>query len=286
MPELRKIDGGNGLIFDAWAEGPEHGELVLMLHGYPQSRHAWREQVPALASAGYRAVAPDQRGYSAGARPDPADVTNYAYDKLVQDALDVAAATGAHGRRFHLVGHDWGGQVSWGVAARHPARLASLTILSRPHPSSFVRALQAPDGEQKERSRHHRAFQDPNTARLLLEDGARRLRRNLAHAHVPPASIEEYVSVLGDEGAMEAALAWYRAQLGLRVELGKVSVPTLYIWGDSDSTVTRTAAEGTAELVTGPYQFAVLPGIDHFSTDQAPQDVTRLLLEHLRRYPA
>jgi pimeloyl-ACP methyl ester carboxylesterase len=286
MPELRKIDIGNGLVFDAWAEGPEQGELVLMLHGYPQSRHTWREQVPALASAGYRAVAPDQRGYSAGARPDPSDVTNYAYDKLVQDALDIAAATGARDRRFHLVGHDWGGQVSWGVAARHPSHLASLTILSRPHPSAFVRALAAADGEQKQRSRHHRAFQDPNTARMLLEDGARRLRRNLAHANVPPASIEEYVSVLGDEAAMEAALAWYRAQLGLRVELGKVEVPTLYIWGDSDSTVTRTAAEGTAEFVTGPYQLAVLPGIDHFSTDQAPGDVTRLLLEHIRRYPA
>jgi pimeloyl-ACP methyl ester carboxylesterase len=286
MPELRRIDIGNGLVFDAWIEGPENGELVLMLHGYPQSRHTWREQVPALASAGYRAVAPDQRGYSTGARPDPADVTNYGYDKLVQDALDIAAASGARDRRFHLVGHDWGGQVSWGVAARHPARLASLTILSRPHPSAFVRALQAADGEQKQRSRHHRAFQDPNTARMLLEDGARRLRRNLAHANVPPASIEEHVSVLGNEAAMEAALAWYRAQLGLRVELGKVEVPTLYIWGDSDSTVTRTAAEGTAEFVTGPYRFAVLPGIDHFSTDQAPQDVTRLLLEHIKRYPA
>lgn len=286
MVELQKIVAGSGLEFDAWIDGRADGPLVLLLHGFPQSRHTWRHQLPALAAAGYRAVAPDQRGYSPGARPDPADLANYHYDRLIGDVIDLAAACGHGAGRFHLVGHDWGGQVAWGVADRHPDRLASLTILSRPHPSSFVRALQAPDGEQKHRSRHHRAFLSGDTARLLLEDDARRLRRNLAEAGVPDDAAADYVSVLGTPAALEAALAWYRAQEGLRAALGKITVPTLYIWGDADATVGRMAAEGTAEFVTGPFRFEVLPGIGHFITDQLVDEVNALLLAHLRSYPA
>src|SRR5882672_5724448 len=156
----------SGLTFTADVAGPGGGALVLLLHGFPESRHSWRAALPALAAAGYRAVAPDQRGYSAGARPDPAELSNYAFDKLVADAIEIVAAAGHDGKRFHLVGHDWGGQVSWGVANAHPARLASLTVLSRPHPLSFGRALQKPDGDQKHRSRHHGKFLDADTGRL------------------------------------------------------------------------------------------------------------------------
>jgi pimeloyl-ACP methyl ester carboxylesterase len=284
MTELRKITTASGLTYDAATAGPEGGALVLLLHGFPQSRHTWREQLPALAAAGYFAVAPDQRGYSPSARPDPKDLDNYHYDRLVGDALEIAAALGRTGR-FHLVGHDWGGQVAWGVAARHPERLASLSILSRPHPAAFIRALQN-DPEQKHRSRHHRGFLSAETGQLLLADNAKRLRGNLAEAGVPPAAVEEYVSVLGNAAALEAALAWYRSQAGLRVALGKITVPTLYIWGDADATVGRAAAEGTAEEVSGPYRFEVLPGIGHFSTDQVPERVNALLLQHIARYPA
>jgi pimeloyl-ACP methyl ester carboxylesterase len=285
MLELRKITTAAGLTFDAWIEGPETGPIILLLHGFPQSRHTWRGQVPALAAAGYRAIAPDQRGYSPGARPDPSTVSNYAYDKLIADAIDIVTACGGAAKRFHLVGHDWGGQVSWGVAARHADRLASLSILSRPHPSAFLRALQAPDGEQKHRSRHHRAFFDPDTARMLTEEGARRLRRNLSEAKVPPDAIELYASVLGTPEAMEAALAWYRTE-GLRTDLGRIAVPTLYVWGDADHSVTPMAAEGTAEFVSGPYRFVSLPGVGHFSTDEVPERINASLLEHIGGHPS
>ena len=286
MPELQRIATASGLVYDTWVDGPFDGPLVLLLHGFPQSRHTWRHQLPALAAAGYRVVAPDQRGYSAGARPDPADLANYHYDKLINDVVDLATACGHATGRFHLVGHDWGGQVSWGVADRHPDRLASLTILSRPHPSAFVRALQAPDGNQKHRSRHHRAFLSADTARLLLEEDSRRLRHSLAEAGVPPEAAADYLAVLGTPAALEAALAWYRAQAELRASLGKISVPTLYLWGDADSTVGRVAAEGTAEFVTGPFHFHVLAGIGHFITDQLIDPVNTLLLAHLRAFPA
>jgi pimeloyl-ACP methyl ester carboxylesterase len=176
--------------FTADLAGPADGALVLLLHGYPQTRHTWRHQVPALGVAGYRAVAPDQRGYSPGMRPDPAQgLAAYGIDRLVQDVLDLADASGSADRPFHLVGHDWGGHVAWVTAHRHPGRLRSLTVLSRPHPAAFRRAFKENADDQPHRSRHHRIFHDPTTGPRLLEDGARRLRGRLADQGVaqPPS---------------------------------------------------------------------------------------------------
>mgnify|MGYP001065369663 FL=1 len=281
--ETTAIKTGSGLTFTADVAGPASGPLVLLLHGFPESRYSWRAALPALAAAGYRAVAPDQRGYSPGARP--ADLANYAFDKLIADAIEIVAAAGHDGKRFHLVGHDWGGQVSWGVAGRHPERLASLTILSRPHPSSFRRALQKEGGDQKNRSRHHRAFLEPDTAKLLLADNARRLREGLFGQGVPAAALEEHLSVLGNPEALEAALAWYRSNKGLAADIGTIAVPTLYIWGDVDATVGPDAAYGTAEFVAPSFAMEVLPNVGHFVMDQAPAKATDLLLAHLRKHP-
>jgi pimeloyl-ACP methyl ester carboxylesterase len=286
MVETIGLKTRSGFTFTTDVAGPAGGDLVLLLHGFPESRHSWRAALPALANAGYRALAPDQRGYSPGARPDPKDLSNYAFDKLIADAIDIADASGAANRRFHLVGHDWGGQVSWGVAGRNPARLASLTILSRPHPSSFRRALLREDGDQKHRSRHHRKFLEPETGPMLLEENARRLRRNLAHQGVAQAAIEEHLSVLGNPEALEAALAWYRANKGLAADIGTIHVPTLYIWGDADATVGADAAHGTKEFVGAAYGMEVLPGVGHFVMDQAPAKAVDLLLAHLARHPA
>src|SRR5258708_4220017 len=259
MVETTSIKTKSGLTFTADVAGPNGGAPVLLLHGFPQSRHSWREALPALAAAGYRAVAPDQRGYSPGARPDSAHLSNYAFQKPVADANAVVAAAGHDGKRFHLVGHDWGGQVSWGVANAHPARLASLTVLSRPHPSSFRSALAKEDGDQKHRSRHHRAFLEPETGKMLLADNARRLRDGLFGQGVPQAALEEHLSVLGNPAAIEAALAWYRANKGLAADIGTIKVPTLYICGDADATVGPDAAYGTGAFVGTAYALDVLP---------------------------
>ena len=103
--------------FTADTAGPGDGPLVLLLHGFPQSRHSWRRQVPFLGEHGYHAVAPDGRGYSPGVRPDPSDLSAYQLSRLVADVLDIADVSGPPGARFHVVGHDWGGQVAWFVAA-------------------------------------------------------------------------------------------------------------------------------------------------------------------------
>ncbi|MDP2333627.1 MAG: alpha/beta hydrolase [Reyranella sp.] len=285
MAETIGLKTRSGLTFTTDVAGPIGGPLVLLLHGFPESRHSWRGALPGLAAAGYRTVAPDQRGYSPGARPDPADLSNYAFDRLVDDAVEIAAAAGYDGTRFHLVGHDWGGQVSWGVAGKCPERLASLTILSRPHPKSFHRALLKEGGDQKHRSRHHRAFLEPETGKMLLADNARRLRDGLFGQSVPSTTLEEHLSVLGNPAAIEAALAWYRANKGLAADIGMIQVPTLYIWGDADATVGPDAAHGTAEFVGAAFATKILPGVGHFVMDQAPARATELLLAHLRKHP-
>jgi pimeloyl-ACP methyl ester carboxylesterase len=128
-----------GLVFDPLAAGPPTGELVVLLHGFPQTSACWTPLLEALAAAGYRAVAPDQRGYSPEARPTA--VRAYRLPKLVADVLAVAYWLGA--ARIHLVGHDWGGVVAWRLAGWHPDRVATLTAVSTPHPRAFARALVA-----------------------------------------------------------------------------------------------------------------------------------------------
>jgi pimeloyl-ACP methyl ester carboxylesterase len=285
MAQLQQITIGPGLVFDAFVAGPIDAPLVLLLHGASESFHMWRAQLPALAAAGFRAVAPSQRGYSAGARPPTGDFANYTFDLLMADAIDIAAACGHGARRFHLVGHDWGGSIAWGIADKHPDRLASLTVLSRPHPTAFNRALALADGEQAHRSRHHKAFLAAEAGALLLADGARALRERWARSGVSAEAIERHLAVIGDPSAMEGMLAWYRARGALRAPLGPIRVPTIYIWGDADDTVGRAAAEGTGELVTAPYRFEALPGVGHFVADQAPQRVNELLLAHLGAHP-
>jgi pimeloyl-ACP methyl ester carboxylesterase len=289
----------SGLRFEVDLAGEPTAPLVLLLHGFPQTSHTYRDQLPALAAAGYFAVAPNQRGYSPGARP--AGVEHYTTELLVADALHIADALGA--QHFHLVGHDWGGQLAWLLAANHAERVETLSVLSRPHPAAFARALRE-DAAQSERSRHHRAFQDPDTAKRLLADGAQRLRRALTEQGVASADVDAYLRRLSDEAALDAALNWYRATAprptssaattattatehspssALARDVAAVRVPTLYVWGDADKTVGRAAAIATAQYVTAPYRFEIIPGAGHFLTDQVGETITRLLLEHLAR---
>jgi pimeloyl-ACP methyl ester carboxylesterase len=285
MPSLEQITVSPNLTFDALAAGDSGAPLVLLLHGFAESMHCWHAQVAALAAAGYRAVAPSQRGYSPGARPDTAEPANYHIERLMDDAMAIVAASGYGDKRFHLAGHDWGGSIAWALADRFPERLASLTVLSRPHPNAFNRALQMPDGEQAQRSKHHRAFLEPDAADVVLEDDAKWLRERLAANGVPASAIAQHLAVLGNKPAMEAALAWYRARGAIRGPLGPIRVPTLYIWGDADDTVGRTAAEGTVDFVAAPFCFEVLPGVGHFAADQAPGRVCELMMQHIASYP-
>jgi pimeloyl-ACP methyl ester carboxylesterase len=204
----------------------------------------------------------------------------------MDDAMAIVAASGHADGRFHLAGHDWGGSISWALADRFPQRIASLTVLSRPHPNAFNRALLTTDADQAQRSKHHTAFLEPDAADVVLADDSKWLRERLAANGVPAAAIAQHLSVLGNKAAMEAALAWYRARGAIRSPLGPIRIPTLYIWGDADDTVGRTAAEGTVDFIAAPFCFEVLPGVGHFAADQVPERVSELLLRHVATYPA
>jgi pimeloyl-ACP methyl ester carboxylesterase len=277
--ERMEIDA-NGFTFTARAAGPHDGRPVILLHGFPQSSWSWRDVLVQLAEAGYRGVAPDQRGYSAGARP-PA-VADYAVPHLVSDILAIADTMEMG--TFDLVGHDWGGMVAWVVAARHADRVRSLTVVSTPHPEALRAALLG-DADQAERSGYIALFQRPEEPEQLLlgADGSGSgLRRLFESTGLDPALSEEYIAVLTQPGAITAALNWYRAMDSADVDgLPPVVVPTLYVWSTGDQALGRTAAEATAQWVAGRYQFEVLEGVSHWIPEEAPAELGRLLLGHL-----
>ena len=289
------------MVFDALATGPEDGELVLLLHGFPQTGFSYRHQLRALGEAGYYAVAPDQRGYSPGARPE--EIEAYGMVHLVGDVVRMAAALGRE--RFHLVGHDWGGAVAWATATYQPQRVLTLVVLSTPHFGAMSRALADPESEQYRRSAYFEDFAAPDSELGFLADDAARLRDILAGTGSSPEEIDVYLERLGDRETMRAALNWYRALQASRAPPPpaatgdggapratgapagpRVAAPTLYIWGTEDVAFSRDAVEATAEYVGGPYALHEIEGAGHWLPEEEAETVTRLLLEHLRRQPA
>jgi pimeloyl-ACP methyl ester carboxylesterase len=264
-------------VFDARAAGPADGELVLLLHGFPQSSYEWRAQLPALGDAGYRAVAPDQRGYSAGARPE--GVEHYHVRHLIADTIAMADRLG--GDRFHLVGHDWGAAVAWAVGGTYPDRLRTLNIVSVPHPKAFATAL-AGSQDQRDKSSYIQLFREEGKAEEVLgEDDFVRLRMMLNTCGTPDDT-DEYMRVLGQPGALTAALNWYRAmQPGLVGEIGPITTPTMFVWSTNDIALGREGAEATGQYIEGPYRFEVLEDVSHWIPEQAADDLNKLLLEHL-----
>ena len=273
--ETHEVSCGD-LAFTVDIAGPPGGEPVLLLHGFPETRHMWRAQLEALGAAGYRAVAPDQLGYARDARPPRTE--DYATDRLVADAVGIMDALG-HGR-FHLVGHDWGGQIAWLIAASKPERLISLSVLSRPHPAAFARAMRE-DTAQSARSGHHRAFREADAVQRMRDAELKPLRKAMIDQGVPPADADVHVRQLLEPGAIEGAMNWYRASGLQAAETPPVRVPTLYVWGDADATVGRMAAELTRAYVDAPYRFEEIPGAGHFVVDQEPARVAALLLAHM-----
>ncbi len=269
----------NGFIFDVLTDGPDDGELVMLLHGFPETSRSWRNQIPALAGAGFHVLAPDQRGYSPGARPT--EIADYRSSHLVADVLGLADALGVE--RFHLVGHDWGGAVAWQIGGRHADRLLSLAVLSTPHPTAIASAVLQDRGDQRERSSYMLVFQAEGSEDRFLADGGALFERIYSVAGMPADESEPYRRQLGTPEALGAALNWYRAaDRTLGEDLEPVPVPTLYVWSSGDQAFSREVAEATGQHVEGPYRFEVLEGVSHWIPEHAPDEVNRLLLEHLQ----
>jgi pimeloyl-ACP methyl ester carboxylesterase len=213
----------SGLTFDVRDDGARGGEPVVMLHGFPQTSTIWTPLAGRLHAAGYRTLAPDQRGYSPGARPR--GIRAYALPELVADALAVLDA--ATDGRAHLVAHDWGAGVAWALAARHPDRVATLTSLSSPPPQALLRGFLRP--RQALAAWYIAVIAVPG-----LVEGVHRRRpdvlvRLLERSGQTRAAAERDVAV--DGTTLTAMLNWYRAMPFGGRDPGLVSAPVLYVWG-------------------------------------------------------
>jgi pimeloyl-ACP methyl ester carboxylesterase len=274
----------NGLRFRTLVDGPPSGEMVILLHGFPEGAESWSSQIRALAKAGALAVAPDMRGY--GMTDAPARVEDYSLELLV---ADVAAIIQAFGRESaHVVGHDWGAMVAWYFAGSHPEMTRSLTVLSVGHPAALAAATRN-DDDQKERSRYVDLFLMPGKAEeVLAADDYRRLRGmfNLGPNPdaVPRAAVDLFVRSLSRPGRLTAGLNYYRANLGanrwtsLRREI-EVRASTMLLWGDQDPALGRLQAEGTAQYMKDDYRLEVLEGAGHWLQFERPDEVSRSLVD-------
>jgi pimeloyl-ACP methyl ester carboxylesterase len=267
------------LPFPAVAHGPEDGELVVLLHGFPQTKAAWDAVATSLAAAGHLAVAFDQRGY----RPEPPGQRPCA--QLAALAGDVHAVADALGRdRFHVVGHDWGGVVAWRLAADAPERVSTATIVATPHPRALVQSMA---GVQALRSLYAAAFQVPALPEMALRAGGGvLLRRLLLRSGLDRRHAEEYTNAMLDDDVLRGALGWYRAN-GLRTmtSVGPSRVPTLYVWPSGDVALGRRAAERTEQHVEAPYRFVVLEGEPHWVPERRPAELAALIADQVALTP-
>ena len=251
------------------------GTPVVLLHGWPDERGLWRHQVPALAAAGYRVIAPDLRGF--GASSKPTDVAAYAMDRIIGDVVGVLDALGIDSA--HLVGHDWGAAIAWYTATFAPDRVRSLTAISVGHPASF-RAVGLP---QREKSWYMLLFQFAGVAeRWLSDDGFRNLREWSAHP-----DIDAVVERLSDPAALTASLALYRAIMPPeslvepRAAMPPVTVPAMGVWSTGDFALIEDGMTGSAAHVLGPWRYERVEDAGHWLQLDAPDKVNALLLDFL-----
>ena len=255
------------------------GEPVVLLHGFPECWYSWQRQLPVLAKD-YRVIAPDLRGYhETDARPPYDSAT------VQQDVLGLLEALGE--RSAHIVGHDWGGAVAWGLGMQHPAAVRSLAIVNMPHPALARAGLRS--FAQLRRSWYIFFFQLPwLPERVLARNGYRRLARLLFRG-VPPG--EERRKDLAfyrrswREHGLSGGINWYRA-----IPRGKplpdpvpvITAPTTMIWGEEDFALGKDLTVGTERYVRD-LDLHYLPGVGHFVQQEAPDRLNELLLGHLER---
>jgi pimeloyl-ACP methyl ester carboxylesterase len=269
------------LVFDVRDAGPADGPVVVLLHGFPQRNDSWSAVIDKLTAQGFRCLAPNQRGYSPGARPPRR--RDYRMPELVADVGALIDASGAE--RVHLVGHDWGAGVAWNVAARLPDRLSSVSSISAPHPVPFVKAMWT--SRQVLASWYMFFFQLPRIPErfLLRRDGATTaMAVSLERGGQTPANAARDVAAMSEPGALTAALNWYRAMF-LSNPPGKITVPTMYVWSDGDTALLDKAAHATGDYVSADYRFEILRGVSHWVPDEQADKLADLLLDWFSAHP-
>jgi pimeloyl-ACP methyl ester carboxylesterase len=261
-------------VFDVRDAGPMDGAPVVLLHGFPQNSRSWEAVSPLMHGRGLRTIAPDQRGYSPGARPRPRRA--YRSSELVKDVVALVEETGLGS--VHLVGHDWGAAVAWSVAAQRPDLLRSLTALSVPHPAAFLRAMLT--SRQGLTSWYMWFFQLPWLPERSLTSES--WERSLRSTGMSAGSAARDADLMRDRGAARGALNWYRAMVFTRPRSvrAKITVPTLYVWSDGDAAIGPKGAALTPRFVVAPYTYEVLERVSHWIPDEVPELLDALLAQH------
>jgi pimeloyl-ACP methyl ester carboxylesterase len=287
----------NGARFHVAETGPAHGPLVLLLHGFPEFWWTWREQLPTLAAAGYRAVAMDLRGYGGS------DKTPNGYDPitLAQDVAGVVKAVG--GRQAVLVGHGWGGYVAWATAARYPREVAAVAAVSAPHPLAMLRSWRPSSWRPGpgpmaglDALRHVLAMQLPMLPeRRLADPGSGFLRDHLrgwsATGFPDDATVATYQAAISQWPASHCALEYHRWLFRSRLRgdgrrFGRAMRPPLAqpvccVSGALDHALPPTAVARSRRYVAGGFTERTMPGVGHFPHEEDPAAFTALLLDWL-----
>jgi len=277
--EIEFIEAGD-LRFEVLTCGdPSSERLALLLHGFPEHAYSWRYQMPMLAKLGYRVWAPNQRGYGNTTRPKRR--ADYHLDFLLADVAALIDKSGA--KSVTLIGHDWGGIVSWFFALRKVGPLERHIVMNLPHPTRFMQALK--QKAQRRRSLYALIFQIPWLPELLL-------RRNEAKAigdafyqmavdksRFPDEVLEVYRSAAREPGALTAMLNWYRAnafQGTFKEKFEVLETPTLMVWGKVDSALGVEMTDATDELVRD-FTLRLLPDVSHWVQQEAPEIVNEIV---------
>jgi pimeloyl-ACP methyl ester carboxylesterase len=249
---------------------------VVLLHGWPERAGSWDAVAGRLHEHGLRTLAPDQRGYSPGARPRFR--TSYRLPALV---ADTEALVDRIGQQVHLVGHDWGATVAWGLAARRPDLVRTLTAVSVPHPAAFLTACAR--GGQLRNSWYFALFNLPFLPEWVAEHRAEKFDLALLKGGMTRDDVARVRRDVIEYGALSGGLGWYRAlpfePFGWAKE--KVAVPTTHVWSDRDVALSRMGAEICGRWVTGPYELVVLEGVSHWIPAQAPNPLADAILARI-----
>jgi pimeloyl-ACP methyl ester carboxylesterase len=270
---MRRMQG-DGVTLAVQDEG--EGQPVVLLHGFPDSSHLWRKQVPVLVDGGLRIIAPDLRGFGESDRPEA--VEDYGLRRSVADVVAILDALEIE--RAHVVGHDWGAAVAWLLASLVPARVDRLVAMSVGHPNAFrERSI-----EQREKSWYMLLFQFAGIAEELVSRNDWKLLREFTRGD---GDVERYISDLSRPGALTAGLNWYRAnahpsqELKARSPFPAVEAPTLGMWSTRDNYLTEERMLQSREHVNGPWRYERVEGASHWLQLDAPERVNELLLEFL-----
>jgi len=267
-----------GFTFDVSDSGPADGPVIVALHGFPENRTSWDVMTPRLTEAGYRVLAPDQRGYSPRARPKRR--RDYRIAELADDIVALIDASGAD--KVHVVGHDWGGGVAWALAALHPDRLHSVTSLTTPHPRAMAASMLR--SSQLFHSWYMLFFQLPALPEMGFTRMEKQNRRALSRSGLNDDAIDRYVTPLAQPGAARGPINWYRGLPLSRPLRGKIQVPALYVYATKDMFLGRKAADLTGNYVEAPYTYEVLEGATHWLPEQNADTVAGLVIEHAGKH--